>query len=255
MVRSAAILLSLLLCHCCGGSVADQSNLFVRRSHDNDSPAKQESSALSIVTSDLHRELILPGFTDPVTQFCNNIEVEWNIPLFIPLDTGITCSCEGSIFPPSITTGCTTKLCLQTDIICIAPKLEVGFNLLNLFSLKLPLSAKICLGGISIVGVGVVEELCFDFFNPITGLFSGLFSSDAVSENNFSRCSVEADGQRCNTCELCTLGNGSTGVTFGCPGFESVGCTELFAEPLPTETKMAINVDAVVMPDIVSKSG
>jgi hypothetical protein len=253
MLRSAAILLTLLLCHSYGGSAADQSILSVRRSHDNNSPAEPESTARSIVASDLHRELIF-DFTDPVTQFCNNIEIEWNILLFIPLDTGITCSCKGSILPPSITTGCTTKLCIQDDVACIAPKLEVGFDLLNLFSLKLPLSAKICLGGISIAGFGVVGELCFDFFNPITGLFSGLFSSDAVSENNFSRCNVEADGERCNVCELCALGNGKTGVTFGCPGFESVGCTELFAEPLPTETKNAINVDAVVMPDIVSKS-
>jgi hypothetical protein len=250
MVRSAP--LALLLCYFCGSSATAQ--LSVRRSSEGSSP--EESTALSTtISSNSPRELIF-SFTDPLTQFCENIEVEWNVFLGLSINSGILCTCSGSIFPPAITTGCTNELCLGT-IACISPKLEVGFDLLNLFRLMLPLSAKICLGGIEVLGFGVVGELCFDFFNPITGLFSSFFSSDsarAVSPNNFSNCLVKVDGQTCDVCELCTHSSGGTGVRFGCPGFESAGCTLLSSDQLPKETKMAINVDAVVLPDIVATS-
>lgn len=197
------------------------------------------------------RELI---FSDPLAQYCDNIEIEWNVFLAFEINSGILCTCEASLLPPAITTECSREFC-ASDVVCWQPELRLGFNLLNIFMLQLPFTAQICVGDITALGLEVpfVGGLCFDFFNPIFGLFTGLFSADsrsAVSTDNFSDCTASLDGQRCDLCEVCAHSSGGTGVRFGCPGFESVGCTLLSAEPLPTETRSAVKVDSLVVPEV-----
>jgi hypothetical protein len=197
------------------------------------------------------RELIIPN---PIGQFCENIELEWNTFLFFDIPIGIVCTCGATIFPPAITTKCVREFC-AAEVVCWKPELKVGFNLLNIFMLKLPITAQVCVGDVDVLGFDVpfVEMICFDFFNPIFGPFSGIFSANSrAASNNYSACSVSVDGQTCDMCEVCTHNSGGVGMRFACEGFESAGCTLLSSEPLPTDTKMAIKVDSLVAPTIVS---
>jgi hypothetical protein len=184
---------------------------------------------------------------------------------FCPIDAIplIACDCSQTIFPPLITSTCTSEtpvVCTPlVDVVCGTPSLTTTVDFLRIFSLEFPLTAEICYKEIEIFGTpSGLDDLCFEFVTPIVSFITGFFvSSDSVEAEGkqspfsaYSKCYARANGEECEFCDVCLDGQGGVGVMFQCGEIQSSTCSTILTKSLPTSTKESVSVDSVVSLDI-----